>query len=698
MTFRPYDAAVEPTRLCSQCATYGFSTLLQLLRETEDDAVDCTLDARSSWDLKNCQLCHFISQCLPLPIAQPPEVTHGEIVKLVSRSRDEIAEDLGVVARILNYGELEKRSLTLECYRSASERKPSQSLVALLRDGQWPDIKPTSPMVDFTLLAGWLKGPTSDLSSAPARRKASGSNRSTRSKPSRTGSWAAAQLRVLEMELNVIDCTTRHIVELPNGSQYVTLSYVWGKSSGGIRRGTPRRPDSMLGSLRLAGTSMNEDQDRSSRLPSKFPLTIEDSISVCKALDYRYLWVDRYCIPQKDQQLRARQIQQMDDIYCGSALTLIASAGLGPQYGLPGVSRSRAACPAIRTGASEYLQMIPTVQDIHSSTWATRAWTYQEALLAQRRFFFTDRQVYFESSDMVESELTTLAPVVTRVLDPRIYSQVTSSTFPVDIYKCIQAYTHRKLSFQSDVLNAMFGILTYYGREHDIRHLWGVPFSANTPASIDEPPRKHIITFEESLCWYPSGEHSRREGFPSWSWAGWMTTVTWDIWRHDLKPASAPLKQGQVSVELELNSGDLLRWSDYQAKYAELNESSSQDQLSRFLHIETYVSRLIYTQNPTDGSDTGGCSTMGLEVADVEKPVTLDLFSNPARTADNLAHFLAGPAESYLALHLSNWQEDSGTILVVQEKGGYWERVALMDDETEILQRAVKRWTKVRLG
>jgi len=559
MPFQPYEAAVEPTRLCTPCATSGFSTLqqlLQLLPDTEDDAVDCTFDTPSSWDLKSCQLCHFISQCLPLPVAQPPE--HDEVVKLVSRSRDDIAEDLGVVARVLNCGELEKRSLTLECYRSASAKTPSQALIALLCDGKWSDIKPTSPMVDFALLAGWLKGPLSDLSGAPTRRKALGSNRSTRSKPSRTASWAAARPRVLELELNVIDCTSRRLVQLPTEGQYVTLSYVWGRPSGDIRRVTPRRPDSVLGSLRLAGTAMDEDQDRSSRLPAKFPLTIEDSILVCKALDYRYLWADRYCIAQKDQQMRARQIQQMDDIYCGSALTLIACAGSGPQYGLPGISKSRASCPSIRTGASEYLQMIPTVKDIHFSTWATRAWTYQEALLAQRRLYFTDRQVYFESSDMVESEITTLAPVVTRVLDPRIYSQVTSLTFPGDIHKCIQAYTRRNLSFQSDILNALFGILTYYGREHEILHLWGVPFSANTLASIDEPPRKHIITFEESLRWYPNGEHSRREGFPSWSWAGWMTTVTWDIWRHNLKPASAPLKQGKVIIKLELKSGGII--------------------------------------------------------------------------------------------------------------------------------------------
>lgn len=99
----------------------------------------------------------------------------------------------------------------------------------------------------------------------------------------------------------------------------------------------------------------------------------------------------------------------------------------------------------------------------------------------------------------------------------------------------------------------------------------------------------------------------------------------------------------------------------------------------------------MHIYRPTDSSETGGDIAIGLETANNEQPVGLDSFSNPARAAENLAHFLTGPAESYLALHISNWREGSDTILVVQDKGGYWERVALIDSEDGIMQRAVKR-------
>jgi hypothetical protein len=698
MTSQPYHTTAGPLRQCPQCATYGLSTLLPLTADTvgDDELIEYVLRPRSSWDLENCQLCDFFFKCLPL--SYQTDTSHDQNIKSVSRSKEQLADELGVIARVLSYDELDKRSLTIECGLSAPATKTSQSQIVLLRDGEWSGIEPTSAMVDFSMLSGWLKRPMSDRSGATPRRKALGSNRSTRGKPSRKSSWESARLRVHDMELNVIDCTTRRLVRLPLEEQYLTLSYVWGRALGEIKRGTPRRPDSILGSRRLAAADVIGEQDKSTHLSSKLPLTIEDSISVCKALDYRYLWVDRYCIPQKDLRKRARQIQQMDDIYCGLALTLIACAGSGPQHGLPGVSKPRAPCPSVRIGSSGYLQMIPTVHDIYCSTWASRAWTYQEALLAQRRLFFTDQQVYFESSEMVESELTTLAPAVTRVLDPRIYSQATSSAFTGDIYKCIQEYTCRSLSFQSDIMNALLGILTYYGREHGIFHLWGVTFSADTPASIDEPPRKHVITFEESLCWYTTSEPSRREGFPSWSWAGWMSTITWDIYRHDLKPASAPLNQGKMFVEVETNSGQLLGWSEYYERYAELNDSSSPDQLSRFIHIETYVSRLAYTYDSAEGAEAASWTTIGLETVDGNELLLLDLFSNPARSFAHPSHFIMWPPESFLALHLSSWQDHSGTILLVRDRGDYWERVVLLDDETGILERAEKKWMKVRLG
>lgn len=74
------------------------------------------------------------------------------------------------------------------------------------------------------------------------------------------------------------------------------------------------------------------------KIPSPSPKVIEDAVTATIELGFKYLWVDRYCIPQHESELKTAQIKRMDDVYGYSAVTIIASAGDGPTYGLPGVS------------------------------------------------------------------------------------------------------------------------------------------------------------------------------------------------------------------------------------------------------------------------------------------------------------------------------------------------------------------------
>jgi hypothetical protein len=709
MAMQPNETATQPFHLCPRCATSGIGTLYVLddIRVVKAACMDLQLGSICSWNLDTCHFCQFFFQCLPSRYRSDPATE--ETFRLVFTSGTQFAHDAGVIIRALPFHDLERKTFVVEdCHNGIGIHQPASTIV-LLRDEEQSRREPTSAMIDFAMLSGWLKEAPPKESAAPLQRKLSGSRKFSMAKPPRTGSWKRARSGVLDLNLGVIDCTSRRIVSLPPHEEYVTLSYVWGHASGQIKRRTSRRPDSMLGSRRLPASGVMDAEDKGTLLSSQLPLTIEDSITVCTALHYRYLWVDRYCIPQKDRQMRTRQMQQMDDIYCGSALTLIACAGAGPQYGLPGVSRSRTACPTIRIGNSHYLQMLPTVHDIRSSTWASRAWTYQEGLLAQRRLFFTDRQVYFESNNLVESELTTLAPVVTRVLDPRICSQVTSSSFPGDIYGCLLEYTRRKLTFQSDIMNALLGILAFYAHEHGILHLWGIPFSVNTPASINEPPRKRIVTFEESLRWYAKGNHSRREGFPSWSWVGWLGALSWRSWRSDLKPAAAPFEQGSISFMVELMSGQLLSWAEFQLRHTELNDSSrlvdqskTADQLTQFIHIEGLVSNITTAYNANQHTGALNLDKFSLKTIDDTAPLTLNQFSNPAADADKPSHISLSSAESFMAIHFPCWQQSgkgtSGSMLVIRDRGEYWERVALLDDDNRILHRAKKRRMTIRLG
>ncbi|KAK1775141.1 heterokaryon incompatibility protein-domain-containing protein, partial [Copromyces sp. CBS 386.78] len=177
--------------------------------------------------------------------------------------------------------------------------------------------------------------------------------------------------------LHLIDCIQRKIIpaEEMTGSTYVTLSYVWGTAL--------VDPQSMQSST--VGPALPNDG---------LPKVIRDAMEVVRCLGYRYLWVDRYCIPQGNAEVKHLQIQNMGKIYSLSDLTIIAAAGEDAEYGLPGVS------PPLRT--PQLWTTIPHgilqlhVPEVGNSVWASRGWTYQEALLSRRRLVFTDRNVFFQ--------------------------------------------------------------------------------------------------------------------------------------------------------------------------------------------------------------------------------------------------------------------------------------------------------------
>lgn len=188
----------------------------------------------------------------------------------------------------------------------------------------------------------------------------------------------------------VIDCTTYHVVPLPfkhdasnQVENYVTLSYLWGTA------------EATGGSV---VQSINCDGGSSLALPTQIPLVISDAMRVVKQLGYRYLWVDRYCIPQEDGAAKHIQILNMGRIYSNSILTIIAAAGDGPDYGLPGVS-SRPRLAQVGVKINDEISLVlyePPKDHIASSKWNTRGWTYQEGLLSKRRLVFTDLMVYFQ--------------------------------------------------------------------------------------------------------------------------------------------------------------------------------------------------------------------------------------------------------------------------------------------------------------
>ncbi len=100
-----------------------------------------------------------------------------------------------------------------------------------------------------------------------------------------------------------------HLVEAPSDAPYVALSYVWNSSKA------------------ASAYDLDTSGDGTPKLPPSLPLVVEDAIQVVKALGFRYLWVDKFCINQKDEAIKGMQIQHMDAVYENADITIIAAAG-----------------------------------------------------------------------------------------------------------------------------------------------------------------------------------------------------------------------------------------------------------------------------------------------------------------------------------------------------------------------------------
>jgi hypothetical protein len=151
--------------------------------------------------------------------------------------------------------------------------------------------------------------------------------------------------------LRLIDCRNRRIVSACRDQRYICLSYVW-------------------------GNQVDEIRTIDGKLPDPVPKTVEDAMFVSIQFGVPFLWVDRYCIDQEKLKEKHNIIRNMDKIYHGAELTIIAVVGDDPHHGLPGV-RGTPRKPQqhqLKLGADMYIAAEQGQAEINGSRWATRGW------------------------------------------------------------------------------------------------------------------------------------------------------------------------------------------------------------------------------------------------------------------------------------------------------------------------------------
>jgi hypothetical protein len=234
---------------------------------------------------------------------------------------------------------------------------------------------------------------------------------------------------------------------------YLALSYVWGD-----------------------GTQVTESQtEKNFDIWDNMPRTVQDAITVNKELGYRYLWVDDFCINQQNSSEKFSQTAQMDKIYSGADLSIVAAAGKAKSYGIPGVGKTRRVHHAvIRLDNSVVFGCGPEPSiDVKSdSTWSSRAWTFQEGVLSNRLLAFTDHQMtfYYQKTSWMEAlggpdyanqlvDNWSSWPVRVTVFEPyQDRRRINSNPVPwVRFTHLTKLYTRRLLSYQTDTRAAVSG-------------------------------------------------------------------------------------------------------------------------------------------------------------------------------------------------------------------------------------------------
>ena len=300
----------------------------------------------------------------------------------------------------------------------------------------------------------------------------------------------------------------RKIINYPErGCEYVALSYVWGGvAQKGFRLG------SILGRL---------------------PQTIEDAIACVRILGKRYLWVDSVCIDQLDEKEKRDQIGRMWSVYRGAYITLIALSCKTADTGLPRFGPYRPFCSQLscRIGEKRLVGLMPTLAEhIWASAWGSRAWTFQEALLSPRCLYLSDHQLYFQcnamqccesldqtvswahnlSSDSCPTQQGWLSWVTEQNGSGCLRYLLDSPSRRLMHWGIkVALYSSRTMTKDEDALNAFLGVLQRLETTYEDGFFWGLP----------------VADFQWALLWRAPSPPRRREGSPTWSWAGWETGI-----------------------------------------------------------------------------------------------------------------------------------------------------------------------------
>jgi len=439
----------------------------------------------------------------------------------------------------------------------------------------------------------------------------------------------------------LIDCVEERVVREHPNQNYLALSYVWGQPSS-------------QATFRIA---YEDKWPEDSFSLSTAPLTVQDAVRVVRNLGMKYLWVDKYCINQKEGPEKQMMLRSMDYIYENAKATIVAMYGENDRAGLPGVfGNSRRPQPCFRTARGCLVSSCPPILTLtQASVWATRGWTYQEARLSRRCLFFTEHQVYVVCRETTGSEAVpsdaqscwVSSLLNSSRLDAALFGP---QTLTVDgFWRDRLAFSRRALTNECDILDAFRGILN---RSRFVT-FWGVPITP--PKAAMDPHTGFALGFlwtrtpswaiRPHLRFANALPRIRRVNFPTWSW----TSVTGEIFNEGYGGQSAfGAYLGADDYVSKQSDAYIKFWIYVKGEPIPLQEVMQQQRSnilpedSPSLLVEGDLVRLTLT-NGKQPYRVWGCAHLGLEfwaVFDLDQDIAADSPQNRDQSCDEDALIL----------------------------------------------------------
>jgi len=319
----------------------------------------------------------------------------------------------------------------------------------------------------------------------------------------------------------------------PRASEgYAALSYVWGAAASQIR------------------VTHGAQEGLQSYAP-----TLRDAANLAKTAGLAWLWVDRICIDQANNEEKAALIPYMKDIFSGAELTIVAAAGDGAHAGLPGAPDTprRVEQSFDLSLDAGTVRLLPAAHSFNTlnkaSVWHTRGWTFEEYVFSHRLLYVFPSEIIFSCSTGTFRESTgqdfvpepagstwgdggTTPPSIDARLQSQ-FSNIGSHVHIVDLpdyVRAIEEYTARELTVEEDRVAAFAGLVVAASRCKDYNGAEKAILKHGHPLAHFET----LLTWQNVLQYDEDGlrqqqtvRHptSGKHFAPSWSWAAAGTKV-----------------------------------------------------------------------------------------------------------------------------------------------------------------------------